>query len=481
MPREALDWDHSSDEGMDRRIFIQGVGLVSLGLFTSVFGGCESLRKQIENRPVRRPLRAGSSEVEAAITTYKRAVAAMRSLPRSDPRSWEAQAAIHGTVAGGFRHCQHRTPHFFSWHRAYLYHFEKICQELTGDESFGLPYWNWNQTPAIHSEFTAVGSPLRHPRLSTTVGNNSAFSDRTLNTMFANSNFLIFSDLIEGSPHGVAHVVIGRDMNTGGSPQDPIFWAHHCMVDYCWAKWNIELGNDNTNDQAWLRTSWDHFVDGRGNPATLTAGATILLPLLAYRYESSIVGSHPATRRLGSEELEEVKRRLERGADVRFEVKKRMLISERAVVSLTRTFTQELRETAAELDQVVERGAAPDRVFVNVEWAALPEATDFFVRVFLNRPGANRDTPTDDPHYAGSFAFFGAPTKEHGGHGKLDYLVDVTETLRELKANERLPRDRRLSVQLVAVPAAGDFSQPDLELVLSNVGLIVTPVLIRSE
>jgi hypothetical protein len=46
--------------------------------------------------------------------------------------------------------------------------------------------------------------------------------------------------------------VVGGDMVTGGSPLDPVFWAHHCMVDYCWAKWNIELENNNTNDQAWL-------------------------------------------------------------------------------------------------------------------------------------------------------------------------------------------------------------------------------------
>src|SRR3546814_18250525 len=79
-------------------------------------------------------------------------------------------------------------------------------------------------------------------------------------------------------------------MGTSGSPQDPIFWAHHCMVDYCWAKWNIELHNDNPNDPAWINTMWNHFVDGRGNPVSITAGVTPLLPLLSYRYESRTVG-----------------------------------------------------------------------------------------------------------------------------------------------------------------------------------------------
>ena len=66
--------------------------------------------------------------------------------------------------------------------------------------------------------------------------------------------------------------------------------AHHCMVDYCWAKWNIELGNDNTNDAGWAGTSWNHFVDQNGDPVNVTAGLTTIMPLLSYQYESSAVG-----------------------------------------------------------------------------------------------------------------------------------------------------------------------------------------------
>ena len=62
-----------------------------------------------------------------------------------------------------------------------------------------------------------------------------------------------------------------------GSAGDPLFWMHHCMVDYCWAKWNIELDNDNTNDSGWNSTSWGHFVDGNGNAVNITAGMTTLL------------------------------------------------------------------------------------------------------------------------------------------------------------------------------------------------------------
>ena len=145
--------------GVDRRVFVKGLGYVGMGVVLSLFGGCEKFCAQIKNRPTRRRLRAGSADVDAAIATYKNAVTLMKNLPASDKRSWAYQAGLHGTVAGGFNFCQHGTDHFFSWHRAYLLYFERICQELTGNKDFGLPYWNWNQDPAMHAEFTDPGSP----------------------------------------------------------------------------------------------------------------------------------------------------------------------------------------------------------------------------------------------------------------------------------------------------------------------------------
>jgi tyrosinase len=270
------------DPTVDRRIFIKGLGVISTGLVMATLGGCEALFDQIANRPVRRRLRTGSPEVDDVIVIYQDAVNQMRALPGTDPRSWDAQAAIHGTVTGGFNFCQHGTDHFFSWHRAYLLYFEQICQELTGEDSFGLPYWNWNQDPDMHPEFTDPASPLNHPRINTSVAGNNAFTDATLDTIFGDPNFYTFGSQIEGTPHNTAHVVVGGDMVTGGSPLDPVFWANHCMVDYCWAKWNIELENDNTNDQAWLDTSWNHFVVGDGDPVEVSSLSTVRMTFLSY-------------------------------------------------------------------------------------------------------------------------------------------------------------------------------------------------------
>jgi len=32
---------------------------------------------------------------------------------------------------------------FFSWHRMYLYWFERIVRRMSGDDTWALPYWNW--------------------------------------------------------------------------------------------------------------------------------------------------------------------------------------------------------------------------------------------------------------------------------------------------------------------------------------------------
>lgn len=475
--------DQPSD--ISRRVFVKGLGFVSLGLVASaMLGGCEQLIKDIQNRPVRRYLRTGSPDVQHTLDIYREAVVRMKALPAADPRSWNAQAALHGTVTGGFNLCQHGTPHFFSWHRAYLLYFERICQELTGEKSFGLPYWNWNRQPAMHPAFLAAGSALNHPRSSTTVGTNAAFGDPGMTTILSDTNFFTFSSQLEGTPHNTAHVIVGMDMGTGGSPQDPIFWAHHCMVDYCWAKWNIELHNDNPNDPTWINTKWDYFVDGTGNPVSVIAGITPLMPLLSYRYESSTVGKYATPMdmlKLSAQEAKTIEARIRKGAEVRFDIKRRIPIASNTPLRLDRPVSRPTRVATADLAALLESDARRERVFVNVDYAQLPMANDFFVRVFVNLPEANAHTPTSDIHYAGSYAFFGVHTPSgESHHHKTDFIVDATETLKRLHRNGLARTDQPLTVQLVAVPVAGAFRQPEMQLMLKNLGFIIAPVHVRT-
>jgi tyrosinase len=455
-------------------------------LVMGMLGGCEKFCQQIKNRPIRRRLRTGSPEVDADIATYRQAVTLMKGLPAGDGRKWENQAGIHGTSAGGFNLCQHgsggitQAHLFFPWHRAYLFYFEKICQELTGNKNFGLPYWNWNQNPGLNPAFLDQTSSLFVTRSHTTVAGNSAFSTATLDTIFADTNYFTFSSQIEGTPHNTAHGWIGGIMGGGGSAADPVFWTHHNMADYCWAKWNIDLGNDTTNDQAWANTSWNYFVDAQGNAATSTAGLTTLMPLLSYQFESSAIGSAAARDEATGEDFKKLEKRIRDGADIKFDIKKRIPIAERTSLRVAKPLLRPTKLAAGDVALLINSNKEQERIFASIQFAQLPPASDFFVRVFVNMPSADINTSTDDPHYAGSFAFFG--THIEGAHHEdhPQFLVNITDTLQKLKQRQELSDTKPVSINLVAVPMAERLEKPDAEIILEKLEIIITPVIVKA-
>jgi tyrosinase len=116
---------------------------------------------------------------------------------------------------------------------------------------------------------------------------------------------------------------------------------------------------------------------------------------------------------------------------------------------------------------------AEQRLTLNEPTVTPPHTSDFFVRVFIGMPDAGSDTPIQDPHYAGSFGFFGGGHQEHAaaaGEPKAGFVVDVTDTIRRLRQDGSLPDASRVPVRLVAVPHAGrtpevrNFTLEKLEL-----------------
>jgi tyrosinase len=175
--------------------------------------------------------------------------------------------------------------------------------------------------------------------------------------------------------------------------------------------------------------------------------------------------------------MKKLEKRVKEGADIRFEIKKRLPIAGGTRLSLEKPFSATARVAADDLAALMETDQRDERVFVHIDYAELPAVNDFFVRVFVNLPAANAQTPTDDMHYAGSFAFFGT---HDGSPGKTDFLVHVTDTLQKLRGQGALRGGEPLEVQLVAVPATDAFIRPETELILEGIELLVTPVIIRS-
>jgi hypothetical protein len=67
-----------STKSAGRRVFVKGLGFISLAMLMGTYGGCERACQQIKKRPIRRRLRTGSPEVDADIATYKDAVTKMK-------------------------------------------------------------------------------------------------------------------------------------------------------------------------------------------------------------------------------------------------------------------------------------------------------------------------------------------------------------------------------------------------------------------
>jgi tyrosinase len=339
---------------------------------------------------------------------------------------------------------------------------------------------------------------LNHPRNNTSVAGDPAFTDALLGPIMGETDFYAFSAQIEGTPHDTTHVIVGQDMVTGGSPRDPIFWAHHCMIDYCWAKWNIELGHDSPADSAWQNTKWNHFTKGDGTPAgDVSALATVLMPLLSYRYEPSDIGGidasapRPAASAAAAEgdssdaDFKQLEDRLRRGANMRTDVLERVEVARGATMRLDQALTLRVAMPAAALTQRFAAGESGERSFLRIAHAALPDTNDFLVRVFIGLPQASASTPTDDPHFAGSFAFFGT-AGQHAGHvgkkGRTEFLVNVSDTIERLGQAGMLGANAPLSVQLVAVPPSKQrFARPDGRLTISSIDLIKARVLVDAQ
>lgn len=74
---------------------------------------------------------------------------------------------------------------------------------------------------------------------------------------------------------------------------------------------------------------------------------------------------------------------------------------------------------------------------------------DLVVNVFVNCPYLSPTTGYTDPHYAGSFSFFGHGS--HDGKGR-NFVIDITTPVQAL-ANAGAIKNEDLTIQLMPVPA----------------------------
>jgi tyrosinase len=139
------------------------------------------------------------------------------------------------------------------------------------------------------------------------------------------------------------------------------------------------------------------------------------------------------------------------------------------------------RLAPADVATIINSNRDEERIFASVQFAQLPPVSDLLVRVFINFPNAAGSTPIEDPHFAGTFAFFGTHVENAHHPDQPRFLVNITETLQRLRQRGELTETTPISVQLVPVPVGDGFAGPDAELILNQIEIIVTPVIVKTQ
>jgi tyrosinase len=184
------------------------------------------------------------------------AVAAAQAI--RDDRGYQHHAGIHGLPLP--MSCTHGSPLFLPWHRAYLFFFEKALQHRVAGVT--LPWWDWTHDhaegiPRLYARARVDGkaNPLRASPIQRS-GREPGGTDHTvrdpdgpgapplptrqqLDDVLALGDFLDFSNQLEDIHNGV-HVWVGGTMaDIATAAYDPLFWAHHAMIDRVWRLWQL--------------------------------------------------------------------------------------------------------------------------------------------------------------------------------------------------------------------------------------------------
>ena len=316
-----------------------------------------------------------------ALHDLREALTQMFALPASDEHSFAALAGLHGNP-GNF--CRHGAPGFFTWHRAYMVYFERALRCI--DSSITLPFWDWSSGPTVGVP-AACASPTYVNRSGVTVPNplyagplpgggltarradiaTTSFADiatAAQSALATSATFASFQNAMNG-PHGSVHVRTGGQM--GAVPfagYDPIFYLHHCNVDRLWARWQA------THPGALPASEAGFLLDPFRQPysAALRPGSDFAATdPLGYRY-TNFCFVFPPIRIWEVIKLDLTEHRFIEAAQ-----------SARLILR-----SNHMPKTSAEL------------------------------RVFVNEPGANADTPIENnPSLAGTIGLFGMASHSH--------------------------------------------------------------------
>jgi tyrosinase len=200
----------------------------------------------------------------AEVGRFRKALAGMMSRP--DNRGYQYFAGWHGVPLGI---CEHHNKYFLPWHRGYLYHFELALQEI--DPEVTIPWWDWETEAGVPAAFevakvggkanllaSAPIEPLgvkRRPGWPKKTGRHPGVPipgvpaakpppyRNWVKEVTGSTSYDEFWWRCAGL-HDNVHVWVGGNGGQMSDPNwaafDPLFWAHHAMVDRIWRIWQHE-------------------------------------------------------------------------------------------------------------------------------------------------------------------------------------------------------------------------------------------------
>jgi tyrosinase len=213
----------------------------------------------------------------------------------NDERGFSYFAGLHGEP---FKWCEHHTDLFLPWHRAYLYYFELALQALAKKgTTVTLPWWDWTRSSALPAAYTdAPDNPLnpttlrffhspesleippREPGVAaeTTPPAVPALPyDKRWKRAMEATNFAEFQRRIEAI-HDDVHGWVGGIMRSiQVAAYDPVFYAHHVMVDRAWRIWQYKHPGAKPRDD---------LLDVALKPNGMTVRKTLYVHRLGYEY-----------------------------------------------------------------------------------------------------------------------------------------------------------------------------------------------------
>jgi tyrosinase len=494
---------------ISRRHFLMGSASAATGLWTQT--------GNTQTPPAPKPvLRVSGTSLPAShrvLQSYRRAITAMKALPRGDRRNWVRMATVH------LDHCAHRNWYFLPWHRAYLLSFERVCRQMSGDDEFRLPYWDWSQNPQMPVTFTqptfdGQPNPLYLPfdpeggvpddpntapyrmRRPNEVLPSAAVRPQVIANMLQEADFELFASsrppgqtnlsqqwgrapgsqgALEGLPHNTVHGWINGTMGAFLSPLDPLFWLHHANIDRLWDAWLRPPAFLNPTNALWRNFQFvDHFVNAAGAPWNPLVRDLLDIQALGYRYPK-VLPANPLQRGLSSSAvaIEPVLPAVPL-AQLAFRsstLPANAVATTNQPVAVPLQLSGTAEETTARALRIVPttRGTGAGattqpgiagRVIATVETELL-EGPSPAVRVFLSCPYLSADTPDSDPHYVATYSFF--PSRKHSTATEqpmssnhtmqpgVRTTIDLTRTLATLREAGRTP-EGRLELQVLPVP-----------------------------